>query len=128
MFLSLLLSRSSAPRWVPSEFSELPALARNERQDERDWCVLAGGLALLLSRCTPRGAQRNFPASLQAWRTLKGQLKEADAPVRLSLQVLNELRHEIAGVADAATCDAARRCMERSLPRARGAAVRHAPM
>lgn len=119
MFLSLLLSRAAAPRWIPSEFSELPALAGSDRQDERDWCVLAGGVALLLSRCTPRGAQRAFPASLEAWRSLRRQLKDADGPVRLPLQVLNDLRHEIAGVADAATCDAARRCMERSMP-ARG--------
>jgi hypothetical protein len=122
VLLSLLLSRPAAPRWIPSEFSELPALGDADSQDERDWCVLAGGLALLLSRCTPCGAQRHFPASLQAWRSLKRQLKNEQAPVRLPLRVLNELRHEIASVADAGTRDAARRCMERSMP------ARRAPM
>lgn len=114
MFLSSLWRRPE-PRWIPSEFSELPAPGHADRVDERDWCVLAGGLALLLSRCTPRGAHRHFPASLQAWRSLKRQLKNEAAPPALPLGVLNELRHEIAGVADAATCDAARRCMERTM-------------
>lgn len=109
------MSRPATPRWVATEFSELPALGDADDEDERDWCVLAGGLALLLSRCTPRGAQRHFPASLQAWRSLKRQLKN-HAPVRLPLGVLNELRHEIAAVADEATRAAARRCMERSMP------------
>lgn len=128
MLLSLLLPRSAAARWIPSEFSELPALDGGDSEDERDWRVLVGGLTLLLSRCTLRGAQRTFPACLQAYRCLRPQLKSAGGPVRLPLQVLNEVRHEIAGVADAATCEAARRCMDRALAAIRGAAARTAPM
>jgi hypothetical protein len=130
MLLSPLLSRRMTfpPRWVPTEFSELPALDGGDSEDERDWLLLTGGLALLLSRCTPRGAQRTFPACLQAYRGLKPQLKQSARSVRLPLQVLSELRHEIAGVADAATCAAARRCMERMLIGVRGVTIGAAPM
>ena len=116
--LSSLLQRAT-PRWTVSEFacefSELPVFDRAERQDSRDWLLLEGGLALLLSRCTERGARRRFPASLEAYRNLKRQMKDANCCLSLPVHTLNDLRHEIAGIADAVTCEAARRCMERCL-------------
>lgn len=118
MVLSALLRRA-APRSTlyefASEFSQLPPFRAGQPQEARDWGLLAGGLALLLSRCSERGARRDFPASLEAYRCLKRQMQTAVPQVRLPLQILSELRHEIAGVADAATCAAARRCMERRL-------------
>ena len=112
-FLRSLPVRSS-PSWTPSEFGDLPALSVPASQQERDNLLLAGGLALLLSRCTPRITQRDFPNTLRAYKFLRVQLA-AGQPVVLNARMLAELLHEIAGVADAATREAARRCFQRSL-------------
>ncbi len=105
---------SFAPsRWNTSRFSELPTL---DDADEvhLDYQLLAGGLALLLSRCSERSVNRDFAASLQAYGSLRRQLKSR-APVCLSAQLLMDLSHEIAQLADSATRQAARRCMARSM-------------
>lgn len=111
--LSFLWSRA-APRWSGSEFSELPVFDGADDQELRDWRLLAGGLALVLSRCSERIAQRDFPSSLAAYRLLKRQLQQG-GPVRLTSRLLNDLAHEIALVADAATREAAKRCLRRQL-------------
>ena len=110
--LSSLVNRFSG-RWNPSRFSELPTLAADDDEVHLDYRLLAGGLALLLSRCSERSAERDFGASLQAYASLRSQLKSR-TPVGLSAQVLMDLSHEIAQLADAATRQAARRCLARS--------------
>lgn len=110
--LSILFQRTGA-RWFGSEFSELPVFDLGDDQRTRDYRLLAGGLALVLSRCTARVAQRDFPRSLQAMRILKQQLRWSVRP-QLSSQLLNDLSHEIASIADAATREAARRCLQRN--------------
>lgn len=112
-FLRSLPSHSSR-RWTPSEFGDLPALSPRATQDDRDNLLLAGGLALLLSRCTPRITARDFPNTLRAYQVLRAHLSRGK-PVTLNARMLGELLHEIAEVADAATREAARRCFQRSL-------------
>lgn len=105
---------SFAPtRWNTSRFSELPTLDGTDDDVHLDYRLLAGGLALLLSRCSERLVDRDFEASLQAYRSLKRQLKSG-APVTLSAQLLMDVSHEIALCADNATRQAARRCLARS--------------
>lgn len=101
-------------RWNPSRFSELPTLAADDDEVLLDYRLLAGGLALLLSRCSERSVERDFAASLQAYVSLRGQLKSS-AAVWLSAQLLMDLSHEIAQLADGATRWAARRCLARSM-------------
>jgi hypothetical protein len=110
--LSSFFNRFSS-RWNPSRFSELPTLGADDDEVHLDYRLLAGGLALLLSRCSERSVERDFAASLQAYVSLRSQLKSR-APVCLSAQVLMDLSHEIAQLADGATRQAARRCLARS--------------
>jgi hypothetical protein len=110
----------SPNRWHTSRFSELPTLDDTEDEVQRDYRLLAGGLALLLSRCSEHRVERDFEASLQAYRSLKSQLKSS-APVTLSAQLLMDLSHEIAQCADNTTRMAARRCLARSMPATAGA-------
>lgn len=103
----------SPSRWNTSRFSELPTLDAADDDEHVDYRLLAGGLALLLSRCSERLVERDFAASLQAYRSLKRQLKSS-APVTLSAQLLLDVGHEIALCADNATRQAARRCLARA--------------
>jgi hypothetical protein len=98
-------------RWLPSEFSHLPA---PESADplRADYLLLARTLAQLLARCTPRGAQRDFAAALQAYRAIKAQLKGGRIP-RLPPQLLSDMSHEIALYAARPARDAALRCLLR---------------
>jgi hypothetical protein len=114
VMFSLLLSRPA--RWFGSEFSQLPVFEHGESQSLRDYRLLAGGLALVLSRCSERVARRDFPASLKASRALRRQLRGGEP--WLPSDQLSELSHEIAMVADAATREAARRCLQRNLRQA----------
>jgi hypothetical protein len=104
----------SPGRWNTSEFTELPTLDADDDEAHLDYRLLAGGLALLLSRCSERGVRRDFAASLQAYRSLKRQLKSR-APVTLSAQLLMDLSHEIAQLADGTTRRAASRCLARNV-------------
>lgn len=106
-------SRSSS-RWSTSRFSELPTLDGTDDEVQLDYRLLAGGLALLLSRCSENRIERDFEASLQAYNSLKGQLKSR-ASVTLSAQLLMDMSHEIAQCGDNATRMAARRCLARSM-------------
>ncbi|TFZ07940.1 hypothetical protein [Ramlibacter humi] len=99
-------------RFLASRFvtGEAACAGAPERHDYR---VLAGGLGRLLSRCTPRGIERQFPASGQALALLRRQLRwGGDAAVPPHLLI--ELAHEIALHADTATRAAARRCLQRA--------------
>ena len=103
----------SPSRWSASRFSELPILDATEDSIHLDYRLLAGGLALLLSRCSDHLVERDLAASLEAYRSLKSQLK-SNARVTLSGELLMDLSHEIAQSADNTTRLAARRCLARS--------------
>ena len=117
---------SFSNRWTPSRFSELPTLDYHD-EVHLDYQLLAGGLALLLSRCGERSVGRDFDASLQAYDSLKSQLKSR-APVFLSAQLLMDLSDEIAQCADSATRQAARRCLARSMQAGAGAPAAAHPL
>lgn len=102
-------------RWFATEFPSLPAIDMAD-DDACDYGQLVRGLADLLSQCSPRGAERHFPASLHGFRRLKRQIKRGSAPA-LSAQNLSDLCHEIAQYTDAATLEAGLRCLRRSAAR-----------
>jgi hypothetical protein len=86
---------------------------RAECPQRRDYLLLAAGLKAVLARCKPRGIERDFPASAQALRALRSQLLWS-GQIALPAHLLNDLAHEIALHADAATRAAARRCLQRA--------------
>jgi hypothetical protein len=114
LFLQLLTPFRRDPRTFGSEFSELPVFEEGDSSSRRDYRLLAGGLALLLSRCPARVIERDFSASANAFRSLRRQFRRASAAVALPPGLLNDLAHEIAQYADAATRGAALRCLQRA--------------
>lgn len=108
--LSFLLTAS---QWTTSDFSGLPDPTQLPDQQLRDYALVAGGLALLLSRCSPRAARQHFKAASDAYRSLSRQARCAK-PVALPAQLLSDVSHEVAQYADAATRDALRRCLQRT--------------
>jgi hypothetical protein len=99
-------------RWQPSDFTLLPVAGEGEDAATADYRVLATGLGELLGRCTPKGAERHFPAALMGFKGLRQQWKHGCRP-ELPAQVLSDLCHEIAQYADHATREAAGRCLRR---------------
>lgn len=108
----MLTFRTPAPGWGISEFSQLPDVSSVHSQQLRDYGLVAGGLALLLSRCSPRGVERDFQAASKAYRSLRKQITLSEA-VELPPDLLNDVRHEVAQFADQATREALKRCAER---------------
>ncbi len=104
---------SSVSRWSGSDFPELPSLSELDAGPQLDCALIAGGLALVLSRCTPRAAERDFPASSLAYRGLRARVRRGRA-VELSPQLLSDVCHEVAQHADATTRQALLRCLRRS--------------
>lgn len=96
--------------WSTSEFAALPAPGGARNPELSDYLQLAHGLAALLAGCSPRGAEREFAASLKAYRALRIQIRRG-GEIRLPAQVLNDLSHEIACHADQETREAALRCL-----------------
>jgi hypothetical protein len=113
--LSFLLSAS---QWTISGFSGLPDPTQVPDPQLRDYALVAGGLALLLSRCSPRAARREFKATSDAYRSLKRQARRRQ-PVALPAQLLSDVSHEVAPYVDVATRDALRRCLQRTAVAAR---------
>ena len=99
--------------WSGSEFPELPSVIELEAGPELDSALIAGGLALVLSRCSPRAIERDFRASSQAYRSLRDRVRRGRS-VELSPQLLSDVCHEVAQHADATTRQALLRCLRRS--------------
>ena len=106
-FLSSICRRSF------SDFPELPSVFHIDAGPQLDSALIAGGLALVLSRCSPRAAERDFSATLQAYRGLRERARRGRS-VNLSPQLLSDVCHEVAEHADAATRQALLRSLRRS--------------
>lgn len=84
-----------------------------------DYRLLADNLSSLLSRCTKRALQREFKVTSKAYKALRVQLALRANTVALPAGMLNDLAHEIAQYADAATHAAALRCLRKATGRRR---------
>lgn len=100
----------SSTRWDSSEFSGLPSVTQLPDKQLRDYALVAGGLALVLSRCSPAAVSRDFQATSQLWRSLRRQMARS-RDVELPPQLLIDASHEVVQYADPATRDALRRCV-----------------
>jgi hypothetical protein len=103
---------SCVSRWSGCDFHELPSLSGLEAGPQLDCALIAGGLALVLSRCTPCVVERDFPASSLAYRGLRARVRRGRS-VELSPQLLSDVCHEVAQHADATTRQALLRCLRR---------------
>ena len=103
--VAMLLARR--PSWKVSEFAGFPALPRDADEAQRDDFLIAGGLALVLSRCPRHAAPRRFRAAIRVYEALKrGGRRQG-----LTRELISDASHEVAEFADQATRDALRRRM-----------------
>lgn len=96
------------PSWKVSEFARFPALPDAADATQRDDFLIAGGLALVLSRCPRHAAPRRFRAAIRVYEALKrgGRQREGLTP-----ELVSDASHEVAEFVDQATRDALRRRM-----------------
>lgn len=93
---------TSKGSWHCGEFSDLPMPGRDAGPALQQWTIVAGGLALILSRASPAEASERFPASLQLYDLLREALRQR-VPVGAGAGLLGEAMHEIAPIADPLT-------------------------
>ncbi|MDB5873445.1 MAG: hypothetical protein JWQ07_2887 [Ramlibacter sp.] len=111
--------------WQKSEPFPLPRIPADGDEALRDYCLIAGGLALLLSRCPPDAASRRFPAASIMYAALVKVHRIG--PVAVDRELVSEVSHEVAEFTDRCTRDALLRRM-RCLPETeRRAAAATAP-
>lgn len=84
----------------------LPALTAEADMAVQRWAVVAGGLALVLSRAEPAERSARFGASHALYVQVRRSLRQARLPAPAAA-LLGEAMHELAEVADPAT----RRCL-----------------
>lgn len=105
----------SDSQWIRSAFSDLPdprTTAHSDR-DQRHWLVLAGGLALILSRATDAELVGRFPATASLYQAIR-----RGNPIDPNL--VNDAMHEIVDVADPITKAAAKLCLHSCRPQPGG--------
>jgi hypothetical protein len=97
------------PSWKVSEFADLPVIPAHADATLRDDYLIAGGLALVLSRCPPQITRRRFKATMQVYEALKRRKRGRAA---VSRELISDASHEVAEFTDQATRDALRRRMQ----------------
>lgn len=105
---------ASQGHWLASEFLGLPKLQPEADPMVQRWLVVAGGLALLLSRLMPTERKVRYAATNRLYSQLRRRLRRGerlDAPPEL----ISDVMHEIAGVADPQTVQCLRACFQASL-------------
>ena len=99
-------------KWVGSQGDwtcsgwNLPALAADADVAVQRWAVVAGGLALVLSRAEAAERSARFASSHALYAVVRRELRHARLPAP-GAALLGEAMHELAEVADPAT----RRCL-----------------
>lgn len=99
---------AGGPSWRVSEFADLPLIPAHADSNLRDDYLIAGGLALVLSRCPPQATRRRFAATIQVYEALKKHKRGRSA---ISRDLISDASHEVAEFTDQATRDALRRRM-----------------
>lgn len=89
--------------WIRSSRYELPAVQdTGVPADLQQWCALAGGLALVLSRESPADVPKRYPLADAVFERIRHVLQQGEEP-RISRRVLMALATEIDAVADPLT-------------------------
>lgn len=112
----------SQGQWTRSSFSDLPELDEDESTTLQRWRVVAGGLALILSRAGPQ-VTRRFPSALELYRLLRRRLRHSQS-VDATPELLTDVMHEITDIADPMTKACINGCLQASLREAK----RHADL
>lgn len=113
MVRSLMSWGSPQGAWNASDLA-LPAVDAGADPATQRWCVVAGGLALILSRLSATERSARFACTHALYLAARRDLRQHHT-VSASPELLSEVMHEIADVADALTRTCLRACFQASL-------------
>lgn len=102
--------------WVKSPFGDLPSLRADDTPAHQTWLILAGGMALLLSRASEAELEERFAATRHVYAVARARLQKRRLP-KPEPTLLRDALQEIANLADPMTKEAGRECLARSVER-----------
>lgn len=102
--------------WLRSPFGDLPVLRADDPQVHQTWLILAGGIALILSRASKAELDTRFCAARQVYALVRARLEKRRLP-KPEPTLLRDALHEIANLADPMTKEAGRECLARTVER-----------
>lgn len=88
--------------WACSRFSDLPELKYDVRSPAHHWCVVAGGLALILSRASGPELITRLRSTQILFEHLRKRLRQGRRP-GVSADLVSEVMHETTELADPMT-------------------------
>lgn len=104
--------------WSCSRFSDLPQLKHDQQSPAHHWCVVAGGLALILSRTTAAQRSAHFHATQALYEMLRESLRHGRRP-RAGAALIGDVMHEVAQIADPMTHASLGACFRECLQRSK---------
>jgi hypothetical protein len=102
---------SGGKAWSASAFSDLPEIRADAPATLQHFCIVAGGLALILSRLSPIEMRTKFRATEELYRCLKHQLRKMEK-TNADAELISDVMHEVAEVADPHTRISLKTCLE----------------
>ena len=97
--------------WTNSPFSDLPELKPNTSETLRHFCVVAGGIALVLSRLSESQIRTSYPATQDLYKQLRSQIRRT-GKTNVTAEMLSDVMHEVTQVVDAQTRVSLKACYE----------------
>ncbi|NNU44328.1 hypothetical protein [Ramlibacter montanisoli] len=91
-------------------------LRADDPQVHQTWLILAGGIALILSRASKAELETRFCAARQVYALVRARLEKRRLP-KPEPTLLRDALHEIANLADPMTKEAGRECLARTVER-----------
>lgn len=88
--------------WACSRYSDLPELKYDVRSPAHHWCVVAGGLALILSRASGPELLTRLRSTQTLFEHLRRRLRQGRRP-GVSADLVSEVMHETTELADPMT-------------------------
>lgn len=88
--------------WNSSRFSDLPRLKYEEGTLAHHWCVVGGGLALVLSRASDTERSTRLAAAAELYEHVRSRLRQGRRP-EPGASLMADVMHETAHLADPMT-------------------------
>lgn len=97
--------------WETSTFSDIPSLPESASETIRHFCIVAGGLALILSRNRDAAIDRHYAHAAEMYALLGRELRKY-GKTSANAELINNVMHEVAEVADPLTMASLKKCLE----------------
>lgn len=102
--------------WLRSPYGDLPVLRADDPQAHQTWLILAGGIALILSRASKAELETRFAAAREVHAIARARLHKKRLP-KPEPTLLRDALQEIGNLADPMTKEAGRECLARTVER-----------